>query len=211
MKKLLIVLLITCVASGAFATPPMKSPMIMPEIVNLSEYTLKEEIELDLDKDGKKEKVRLYYRPTDDAFALFLLVVRKDKSNYSANTPILAPKNLCSLEEIVLSPERKPLIGVTFPVGAHSEWLGIYSFTGKSIKELNNLFSDGPSIAVKDLDNDGTNDIEITNRDYDNNPVKDSLIITYRFGGGRFREASTYRTNPGKYMTPDEKEEYYGK
>ena len=211
MKKLVIVLILTCVSFGAFATPAMKSPMIMPEVMNLLEYKVKEELAMDLDKDGKNETVQLLYKPTDDTFAIFILIVRKDNRPYSADNTILAPKDLCSLEEIVLSPERKPLVGVSFPVGAHSEWLGIYSFTGKSVKQLNNLFSDGPSITVKDLDNDGTNDIEIINRDYENNPVKDSLIITYRFMSGRFREVSTYRTNPGKYMTRDEKEEYYGK
>ncbi|MFC1643782.1 hypothetical protein ACFL5C_00445 [Candidatus Omnitrophota bacterium] len=211
MKKYFIALVLLCLSVNALATPKGKSPAVLPIVADIREFVVKDEFVSDMDGDGQEEIIQLLYIPTDDTFANFTLRIQKDKQSFDLGRIILAPKDSCSIEELLLSPDHKPLIGVSYPVGAHSEWLGIYSFNGKSISEINNMFSDGPSIAIKDLDNDGVKDIEIVNRDYDNNPVKDSYIKTYKYKNGKFREVSVYRTNPGKYLATGEKGEKEGK
>ncbi|MFC1480251.1 hypothetical protein ACFL5Y_02245 [Candidatus Omnitrophota bacterium] len=206
MKKYFIALVLLCIFFNAFATPKGKSPAVLI-FADISGYVLKDEFTSDVNGDGQEEQIQLLHKPTDDIFANFTLRILKDNQSFDLGKIILAPKEYCSIEEIIISPDHKPLIGVSYPVGGHSEWLGIYSFNGEFISEINNMFSDGPSIAIADLDNDGVKDIEIVNRDYDNNPVKDSYIETYKYKNGKFREVSVYRTNPGEYLALGEKEE----
>lgn len=188
MKKILILLLIACISPLAFASPPDKRPLDMPEAIDISEYILKDEFFSDLDGDGTKEKVQLLYKHTNDTFALFILVVYKDNMPYHQGKTILAPKDYCVIDEMVISPDHNPFITVGFPIGAHSEWLGIYKFNGKEVSEINNLYSDQPLIMYEDFNNDGVQDITIVNRNYDTDPVHDSLITKYKYKNGKFRE-----------------------
>lgn len=188
MKKILILLLLACISSVAFARPPEKLPFDMPEAINISEYTLKDEFFSDLDGDGTREKAQLLYKNTNDTFALFILVVYKGTVPYYQGKTILAPKDYCILEELIISPDQNPFIKIWFPIGAHSEWLGIYKFNGGKVSEINNLYSDQPYIVFEDFDNDGVEDLTILNRNYDKNPISDSIFTKYRYKNGKFRE-----------------------
>ncbi|MBU1083771.1 MAG: hypothetical protein ABIG55_04945 [Candidatus Omnitrophota bacterium] len=207
MKKYLILLVLLSFSPYVFAAPVESSRADVPETADIGEYVLKDEFVSDLDGCGQEEKAALLYRDIPEMFTNFTLQVKKAKRTFDLDSAILAPKDQCILEEIVISPEHKPLIGISYPTGGHSEWLGIYSFDGKTLSEVNNLFSDRPSIVIKDVDDDGVKDIEIINRDNENDPSEDSYIKIYKYKDGKFKTFSVYRTKTGTYLPEDKIEE----
>jgi|GEM_PF-6830336 len=105
------------------------------------------------------------------------------------------------LEKITISPKISPFIGVSYHCGMHSWGLDLYSFNGKQIKEAGTFGSDAPSIQLKDVDNDGVNEIIEEGRDWDSdNSIKDSIIYTHKYNGNEWELISKYETRTKKYI-----------
>jgi hypothetical protein len=185
------VMIYLVLAQVALATPKGDIPDFLSGRYIIG-YDLKDKFASDLDGDSKKETVQLLQKPTDDTFALFIIRIHKNNKVFDLDPPILAPKDFCYMEKLVISPEHNPLIKVAYPVGAHSEWLGLYSFDGQSIVEVNNLFSDKPDVQFEDFNNDGILDLKILNRDYNKNPVSDSYTEKFKYKDGKFKKVRDY-------------------
>lgn len=52
------------------------------------------------------------------------------------------------------------------------------------------IFSDAPSIEIKDIDRDGSNEIIAKMRDYDKDPIVYSYTKTYKYTDGSWRQKS---------------------
>lgn len=59
--------------------------------------------------------------------------------------------------------------------------LDLYSWNGREVKKEISIFSDAPSIEIKDADGDGTNEIIAKMRNYDKDPIADSHIKTFKY------------------------------
>lgn len=163
--------------------------------------SFKNVIESDVDMKGPIEKVTLVKVHKRD-YADFD-VVKDAKLNIESNGQVFsAPVNepICykssGLENISVGDDAVSFIGVSSCM-PHAEdgWkLILYSFDGKDITEQLKITSNEPSIEIKDSDNDGSKDIVVMDRDYENDPDKDKFITTYKYANGKWQRSSVYRT-----------------
>ena len=66
--------------------------------------------------------------------------------------------------------------------------LSLYSLDGNDLKEEISILSDAPSIEIKDIDNDGSNEIIAEMRDYDKHPIVDSYLKIYKYKDGAWHQ-----------------------
>lgn len=154
-------------------------------------------VDLDLDEDGIKERITLINIPVSQiggSFAEGFIEVESIGKTFRSEDIILEFSNDSYIKIIKPSVRAKSFIGLFNPGGMHGLSLTLFSFDGTSIKEEFSIFSDAPSIEIKDIDNDGVEDIISFSRDYENNPVEDSFIKTYKYRNNKWQLVSVYRT-----------------
>lgn len=114
--------------------------------------------------------------------------------------------NSSGLESVILGGEEGSFIAVSSAVPHHEDhWqMILYGFDGKALTELLKVTSNEPTIEIKDADNDGTKDIVVVDRDYENNPSTDKYITSYKYINDKWQRATIYRTKTKelKSLTP---------
>ena len=110
------------------------------------------------------------------------------------------------LEKITVSSKINPFIGISYYCGAHSWGLDLYAFNGQKIKKITNIGSDVPSIQLKDVDNDGDNEIVVAERDWGSGyPVENRIIDTFKYNGKEWKLISKYETRTKKFIPVNKK------
>lgn len=95
--------------------------------------------------------------------------------------------NLCSKSTLELG--REEGICLVGDVGAHSQNIAFLNTNMSLLKiheagnELYSIVSDLPSYQITDYNSDGSDDLIIYNRDYDKNPLVDSIKSYYLWAG----------------------------
>jgi len=179
-------------------------PLYALELVKQDEKNIFRAIEGDFDGDGSVDTVTLKSNKskTNEHMVNYDLEV-KSKGKYILIENVLMDESesFCGLEKIVVSSKITPFIGILYHTGAYSWILKLYGFDGKTIRKVDEFGSDGHSIQVKDVDNDGENEIVITNRDWDHNSVEDHIIDTYKYNGKKWTLISAYETKTKKFIS----------
>lgn len=103
---------------------------------------------------------------------------------------------LCQNNTINLGGVFGDVICLTHDVGAHSQNLEFIRFQNNQLNPIDfidqsgqespNIFSDEPAIYFNDYNGDDYLDVIVLNRDYDNNPLVDSIKNYYKNDGGKF-------------------------
>lgn len=152
-------------------------------------------IKADFNGDGVDEETRLVPKTCGSSglYHYYLEVKSGDKRFVIENEDFAAYYSH-GLEKIDVSVKYNPMIGVSRPEGPHGWLLILYAFDGTKVREVANIFSDGPSIDLKDVDNDGDKEIVVNNRDYGHNPVEDRFISTIKYDGAKWQTVSCYET-----------------
>lgn len=161
-------------------------------------------IEADLDQDGDEEIIKLFYEAKDEIEGDITLTVQSKDKIFGIRNVVTAPKNFCVLGTVVISEKIKPFISIYHPAGVHGVRQLLYSFDGKDLRQVANIHSDGPSIALEDVDSDGEKEIIVKQRDYEINPIEESFIETYKYTEkDGWKRVAVYRTATKKYMSED--------
>ena len=149
----------------------------------------------DVDSDGNKEAVSaIKYR--SDSKTNFILAVTDNNKNYSLNlTGFESEISFCKDNELVTIEQNK-IICISGYVGVHSENIQLIVFDGSNLKpmlfvnngsEENRITSDAPNFGFTDVNNDNSSELYVDNRDYEKDPVLDTLRSYYYFINGAFR------------------------
>jgi len=160
-------------------------------------------IEGDFKGNGTLEKVSLspiageakipFYRE-------YKILVQSRGNSVEGKDVFLLNENACGLESIGVSQNSPPLIGVSYAAGIDVWRLILYALDENSLKEVGSIFSDEPSIEIKDADQDGHMEIIAVGRDYGNDPLNDKYIYTYKYDGTRWYLAACYRTKTNTHI-----------
>lgn len=157
----------------------------------------------DFDCDGAEDNVFLLPKEGDTSMPWkdHNLEVRSKGKSSLLKDIITANERSCGLEIIVVSSSVNPFIGVSYASGMHGWQVTLFSFDGEKINEVYEVFSDAPSIEVKDVDNDGENEIITVSRDYWQNPITDHFINTHKYDGNKWNLISKYETRTKKTIS----------
>lgn len=159
---------------------------------------------VDLDGDGKPEKVTLTYSEPDDyGNCTATLKVESLEKSYKVLLKEGFNADTTYLKKLVLSDKTRPFVIVDAKTNKNkNRW--VYSFNGKSLKEELVVFSNFPSIEEKDTDQDGTNEIVARIRDDrpGRDPKKDSYERIYKWNGVKFYDISDDRFKKEETNTP---------
>lgn len=143
---------------------------------------------IDLNGDGKPEKVSLIYSEPDDygncsavlkVVSLGKVYTVQLKDGFNADTTYL--------KKLILSDKIRPFIMVEATMNKNkNRW--IYSFDGRKLKEELVVFSNFPLIYEKDIDKDNAKEIVVKLKDDrpGRDPSKDTYERTYKWTGTRF-------------------------
>ncbi|MCX5706014.1 MAG: hypothetical protein NTZ92_08175 [Candidatus Omnitrophica bacterium] len=156
-----------------------------------------EVLEADIDGDGSKEEISFIKKPIEDeldGLAEGTLQIKAKNKVFTKDLGEIENSSGASLEVIKVSSNVKPFIGIFSFAGAHGMRLMLFSFDGSKIMQEIEVFSDAPSIEFKDIDKDGIKEIVAKSRDYDNSPIKDSIVKTYKYLDKKWQLESTYKT-----------------
>lgn len=178
---------------------PVSANELTKNDINQSIRTIKD----DFDGDGTEDMVTLKQKNNEDlTFANYdLEISSKGKTFLIKDVLVGESQNIRGLEKIAVSAKISPFIGISYHCGAHSWGLDLYAFDGKQIKEISNIGSDVPSIQLKDVDNDGENEIIAEERDWDSdNSVQDRIIETYKYNAKKWELISKYETRTKKFL-----------
>jgi len=162
----------------------------------------KNTIESDLNMNGTKNKITLVKPVPPRVFLEYDIVkdasLRIEGSGQVFSAPL--SEAICykssGLENIVIADDINPFIAVSscVPYREDSWAVTLYNFDGNVLTEQLRVTSNEPSIVVKDANSDGTKDIIVMDRDYENDPKVDKLITTYKYVNGKWQRSSMYRT-----------------
>lgn len=156
----------------------------------------------DLEKDGSMATVELIKTSTGDAdldISLANVVIQIESKGKKFTKDIKdISRDSSEVLELVISDNINPFIVLSsyLPPSAHAWGVTIYSFNGKEIVEELDVISDEPSVQVEDVDNDGTKEVIVWQRDYDNAPIIDKYLETYKYINNKWHLVSVYRTKP---------------
>ena len=142
-----------------------------------------ESLLFDLDGDNFKEEIKLTatFAEDDETVLNGMLIVKSKGEEFRRDIGIFEIGEPY-VEIISVDKSNGPyFISISSFAGAHGMNLYLYSFSGQEIKEELSVFSDAPSIEVKDVDKDDANEIIAKSRDYDSDPIKDSYIKVYKY------------------------------
>lgn len=149
----------------------------------------------DLNSDGMKESISVIKYQSGSKNNFILALVTNNK-NYSLSlTGFEDEISFCPNNELV-SVGREQIVCLSGYVGVHSENIQLIKFDGTNLNPVhfinngsdeNNIYSDAPIFGFADTNNDNLVDFYVDNRDYDNNPVLDTLRSYYYFIDGAFR------------------------
>lgn len=163
-------------------------------------------LEVDFDRDGVIDKATLIKKESEDSaggiIADATLVVESKGEVYSQDIDDIVSMHFSGIEELIVSNNIPPFIVVSThePGSAHAWSIMLYQFDGKKITQEANIFSDGPSIVVKDVDDDGNNEIVVDTRDYKHHPVQDRFLETLKYDGKKWNTISIYETRTKKFI-----------
>jgi len=165
------------------------------------EHEHKSSLALDADKNGVSDNVTLIKdtmadRPDYDIVKNATLRIEEGGKTFSAPLNEEICYKSSGLEDVTISDKINPFIGVSSCAPrTDDDWeLILYSFDGNALTRQLKIVSNEPSIEVKDVDNDGTKDIVVMDRDYQNNPQIDKFLTTYQYINGKWQRASIYST-----------------
>ncbi len=150
---------------------------------------------IDLDGDGKMEKVTLVYSEPDDyGNCTATLQIESLGKVYSMALKEGFNADTTYLKKLVISPNVKPFVMVDSKTNLNYN-RRIYSFDGRQIKEELVIFSNFPKIEEKDMDHDGINEIVAKYRDDrpGRDPKKDSYERYYKWSGMHFYDSTDDR------------------
>ena len=149
----------------------------------------------DLDGDGRMEAVSFQVTSVSDEEPVGFLRVKTADRTYGIDIGVLDSVDMAFVETIQIAKIIKPFIVVSIPGGAHGMRTILYSFDEKGIKKEISIFSDAPSIEFYDIDNDGVDEIVSKNRDYDHDPIADSVVAAYKYVNDRWSLVSLRKTD----------------
>ena len=138
----------------------------------------------DLNGYGMVETIELIKKPSEDIggpSAEGMIIVKSTGRQWEKDVGTLEFSDMSYIDLIRASKSSRPYIGLYSFGGAHSMTLSLYSLDGNELKEEMSILSDAPSIEIKDIDNDGSNEIIAKMRDYDKDPIVDSYTKTYKY------------------------------
>jgi len=145
----------------------------------------------DLNGDGIVEKIELVKESSEDiggSSAEGTITIKSNNRQWKKDVGTLEFSDMSYVEVVKISESSRPYIGLYSLVGAHSMTLDLYYFNGKELKKEISILSDAPTIEIKDIDNDGSNEIIAKMRDYDKDPIADSYMKTYKYKDGSWSE-----------------------
>ncbi len=165
--------------------------LLIGAFVSKNAYAVNDLIKADLNQDGVVETIDLVTRPTDEIEGLSAngtIIIESGGRRWKEDVGELDSVEMSSLEVVRVNKSLQPYIGLYSFGGAHGMTLTLYSWDGRKIKKEISIFSDAPSIEVKDTDGDGNNEIIAKMRDYDKDPIADSYFKKYKYKNGSWHE-----------------------
>ena len=152
-----------------------------------SAYATDGVITADLNGDGITETIKLIKEPSEDIggpSAEGMIIVKSTGRQWKKDVGVLEFSDMSYIDLVRASKSSRPYIGLYSFGGAHSMALSLYSLDGNELKEEISILSDAPLIEIKDIDNDGSNEIIAKMRDYNKDPIADSYIRIYKYKNG---------------------------
>ena len=150
-------------------------------------------ITADLNRDGMVETVELIKEPSEDiggSSADGTIIVKSNGCQWKRCVGMLEFSDMSYIDVVRAGKLSRPYIGLYSFGGAHSMTLSLYYMGGNELKEEMTIFSDAPSIEIKDIDNDGNDEIIAKMRDYDKDPTADSYRKTYKYKNGLWHQTT---------------------
>ena len=144
-------------------------------------------VTVDLNEDGIIETIELVKRPSQNIegySAEGTITVKSSGRQWKKDVGTLESSDMSYITVVRASKSSRPYIGLYSFGGAHSMTLDLYYFDGRELRKEMSILSDAPSIEIKDVDNDGKNEIIAKMRDYDKDPIVDSYTKTYKYKDG---------------------------
>jgi len=163
-------------------------------------------ITANLNGDGMVETIELIKVPSEDnggSSAEGTIIVKARGRQWKKDVGLLEFSDMSYIDVVMASKSSRPYIGLYSFGGAHSMTLSLYCLNGDELKEEISIFSDAPSIEIKDVDNDGSNEIIAKMRDYDKDPIADSYIITYKYRDGSWSKRESKCLKPIVRSSPN--------
>lgn len=175
------------------------------EIVNHGKKDVRN-LKADINRDGVAEEVSIVTGDTDKGAVCIIIV--KDGKEIIKDSIWIGYEHSCNISLVEISPNLEPFIGVDYVVGTHGHTLSLFSYIEEGInqhalKKIVTITSDRPSIQIEDIDKDDVKEIVVTNRDYDNDPIKDNCISTYKYLNNNWQRMSVFKTATNTYMPQD--------
>ena len=146
---------------------------------------------VDLNEDGLTETIELVKKPSEDIgepSAEGSIIIKSNGRQWKKDVGTLEFSDMSYIDVVRASKSSRPYIGLYSFGGAHSMTLSLYSLDGNDLKEEISILSDAPSIEIKDIDNDGSNEIIAEMRDYDKHPIVDSYLKIYKYKDGAWHQ-----------------------
>lgn len=150
----------------------------------------------DLNSNGVEESVFVIKYRNGSRNNFILTVIATNNKKYSLNLSGFEDEvSFCPGNELVTIDQQK-VICLSGYVGVHSENIQLVEFNGVTLKPIrflndesvqDNIFSDAPAFGFKDVNNDNLIEFYTDNRNYDKDPVLDTLRSYYYFIDGAFR------------------------
>lgn len=152
--------------------------------------------ESDLNNDGVLEKITLIKRLPDkeeDIITTGAIRVESNGKSFLKEAGLVSRRE-SSVEFLYIGLNQKNFIALSQPIGIDGWRIKLYSFDGNTISEELSVYSDGPSINVKDMDGDDVDEIVALNRDTENDPKEDYYVTLYKYMGNKWQAIYVYRT-----------------
>lgn len=85
-----------------------------------------------------------------------------------------------------INSDQRPEVIISAPVGAHAESLYVFRWDGSAYKMVGDFWSDAPNIEIVDLDGDGICEIRTFCRNYQKDPLSDSIVKVFHWDGKKY-------------------------
>lgn len=147
--------------------------------------------ETDLSGDGRPYEVALVIRAPDrdgDVMATAAISVKWDGGSLLKEVGLIN-RHRGGIEPISAGPGQKNFVALSYPVGVSGWRVNLYGLDGDTLSEELSLYSDRPSIIVKQSSQTGGCEIEVSSRVGKAGPGED-IVTLHRYVDGKWQVSS---------------------
>lgn len=151
----------------------------------------------DTDGDGQREKVVVVRKEPYPSLRSEVYVLKQTGGGLQRHQLLedFLEFSAFNVEVKDINGDRIPEVLISTPAGAHSESLHVFRWDGVGYREIADFWSDAPCIEVVDLDGDGVCEVRAFYRNYEKDPLKDSIVKVFHWDGQRYTLGEEYATS----------------